>query len=142
MKPIIGLITDVFPIGGLNKAPYMIIASIWGAGAFLYVGITPQVSLSVIAIVVCIFIQNMMMATTDLLSEAKYAEKIQQNPSQGPNMTAFAWIGLQVASVFAYALSGQLSNTSAQLPYLICAIPVILLIIPLALGQMDEKTKT
>jgi len=142
MKPIVGLITDVFPIGGLNKAPYMIIASIWGAGAFLYVGITPQVSLSLIAIVVCIFIQNMMMATTDLLSEAKYAEKIQQNPSQGPNMTAFAWIGLQVASVFAYALSGQLVNTSAQLPYLICAIPVILLIIPLALGQMDEKTKT
>jgi hypothetical protein len=33
---------------------------------------------------------------TDLLSEAKYAEKLQSHPAKGPSLMSFVWGGMQV----------------------------------------------
>jgi hypothetical protein len=36
MKPMIGLISDVFPLWGYNKAPYMVITTVFGVCALSY----------------------------------------------------------------------------------------------------------
>jgi len=142
LKPVLGITSDLLPIGGKNKAPYMILTSIFGAGAFLYVGVTPKASLTVVAIVICHTFQDLQLSTCDLLSEAKYAEKIQQNPAHGPDMVSFVWIGIRLAAVVAFALSTPMIDASPQLPYLVCAIPALFIIAPLAFGYMDEQTQT
>merc|ERR1719440_2235173 len=38
VKPIIGLVSDLCPIRGINKAPYMLATSLLGVAAFLTVG--------------------------------------------------------------------------------------------------------
>merc|ERR1719359_2068386 len=47
MKPIIGLLSDVCPINGYNKAPYILLTSAVGAWAYLSVGTVPQATFTV-----------------------------------------------------------------------------------------------
>lgn len=117
-------------------------SSIWGGAAFLYIGILPKQSLTVIAIVICIFLVNMQGSVCDLLSEAKYAEKIQQHPAHGPDMLSFVWLGLQLAGVLALGLATLLISVSPQFSYLVCAIPAFFIIVPLVLGYMEEQTQS
>ena len=142
VKPVIGLLSDMVPIGGKNKAPYMIMVTIVGACAFVYVGVTPHTSLSVVAIVVCVFLQNLQGSTCDLLTEAKYAEKIQQNPAHGPDMLTFVWMGVTVATLLAIGSSSfAIEAVGPQHVYLICAVPAMLVCVPLFFGYMDEQTQ-
>merc|ERR1719217_1533383 len=53
MKPIIGLVSDIFPIRGYNKAPYMCATSAIGVATFLMVGLTTEASLPITGLVVC-----------------------------------------------------------------------------------------
>eukprot|EP00439_Symbiodinium_sp_Y106_P075323 s2456_g14.t3 len=47
LKPVVGLISDVMPIGGYHKAPYMIGAVFVGSAAFLAAGAVPHSMLPV-----------------------------------------------------------------------------------------------
>eukprot|EP00408_Alexandrium_pacificum_P035108 CAMPEP_0171276960 /NCGR_PEP_ID=MMETSP0790-20130122/64109_1 /TAXON_ID=2925 /ORGANISM="Alexandrium catenella, Strain OF101" /LENGTH=197 /DNA_ID=CAMNT_0011746075 /DNA_START=52 /DNA_END=642 /DNA_ORIENTATION=- len=79
MKPILGLVSDMFPVCGYNKSPYMFICSLLGTAAFLYVGLMPHSM-----VVLCFVLFSLQCSVCDLLSEAKYAEKMQAAPKHGP----------------------------------------------------------
>lgn len=142
LKPVIGLVSDVFPIGGYNKFPYMMVFTVAGSLAFLVVGAAPESVLPVTGVVVCLFLQSMQLSTLDILTEAKYAEKIQEKPRYGPGILSYVWFGMHAGSLAAMALSGLFIAISPKLPYLISALPAALVMIPLMLNYLEEKPKS
>jgi len=74
MKPVIGVVSDFFAIGGYNKAPYIILTSCLGVAAMGMVGFSNIEHMSVEMLVGCFFMISLQCSTADLLSEAKYAE--------------------------------------------------------------------
>lgn len=139
MKPVIGLISDVLPIRGLNKAPYMIITTVFGTLAlasifFVNKGVTVQIC------VAFIFLGNLQMSTCDLLSEAKYAEQIRERPARGPALLTYVWAGLQVGGLVAVAFSGPvLRDFGPKAAFLIAAVAAAAVIIPVMLGYVQER---
>ncbi|CAJ1366817.1 unnamed protein product [Effrenium voratum] len=140
LKPIIGLLSDSFPIGGYHKFPYMCISVVAGTIALLVVGAMPHDLLPVPLLVTCLFLMQSQLSVCDILSEAKYAEKIQELPAYGPHVLSYVWFGMNIGSLLGMSLSGLvLAVASPKLPYLISALPAALIMIPLLLGFLEEK---
>lgn len=143
MKPVIGLLSDALPIFGFNKAPYMLMATMGGLVALASIGTVPQASLSVTALVMCLFMLALQFSTCDLLTEAKYAEKMQERPQQGPALMTFVWFGLTAGGLLATALIGPVMTVFGyKAPFLMAILPNSLIVMPLILNYMEEKRKT
>lgn len=143
MKPILGLLSDCLPIRGYNKGPYIAISSVMGVVALALLGAAPQGLLSIERVVGCLFILSLQLSTCDLLTEAKYAEKMQEKPEHGPDLMTFVWFGLQVGGLAATVLVGPLmSHWGPKAPYLIACFPAALMIIPAAKNYLEETPKT
>jgi len=143
MKPIIGLVSDCFPIRGYNKAPYILIACFFGLISMAALGSLPSHMLSVEKIVMCLFLMQLQFSTCDLLTEAKYAEKMQAKPEQGPNLMTFVWFGLHAAGLAATIFVGVvLSFFGNQAPYLIALLPAAFIVLPVAKNYLEEKQRT
>ncbi len=105
MKPMIGLLSDAVPIFGYNKSPYILLVAIFGTAAMTTIGIVPKDSLSITSLVLCLFLIQLQLSTTDLLTEAKYAEKMQSKPKEGPALMSYVWFGLQMGGLCATLLN-------------------------------------
>jgi folate/biopterin transporter len=143
MKPVIGLLSDCLPIGGFNKGPYMVISSLLGVGALAMLGVAPQGLLSIERVVGCLFLVSLQFSTCDLLTEAKYAEKMQAKPEHGPDLLSFVWFGLQAGGLIATVFVGPvMSRFGPKAPYLIALLPAALIIWPAARNYLEESPKT
>ena len=69
LKPIVGLLSDLCPIGGYNKMPYIVLSSITGVVAILALGFLPQNAISVEWTVGLFFLVAMQRSVCDLLTE-------------------------------------------------------------------------
>jgi len=143
MKPVIGLMSDCFPIGGLNKGPYIVLSSVLGVAALAMLGAAPQGLLSIERVVGCLFLVSLQFSTCDLLTEAKYAEKMQAKPEHGPDLMTFVWFGLQVGGLIATLLVGPaMAHWGPKAPYLLALLPAALIIMPASKNYLEETPKT
>lgn len=143
MKPIVGLCSDVQPFMGFHKAPYMLFFSFLGALSCLVVGIVPTNVLPLAVVVIGLTLLNMQLATNDILTEAKYAEKIREFPRHGPHILTFVWFGMNLGGLVAVLLSGWVIGTfGCKLIFTICAIPAAACMVPVMLNYLDEKKTT
>jgi len=143
LKPMIGLVSDVVPIWGYNKAPYMLVTTLMGVLALFMIGTGSEDSMTIRGLVICLFVASLQVSTCDLLSEAKYAEKVKENPKHGPSMLTYVWFGMQVGSLVAVIASGFLiQDFGPRSPYLVCVLPAAAVIIPVCLGYMQEQQKS
>jgi len=143
MKPIIGLLSDAFPIKGYHKAPYILVASFIGVVCLASIGAVPRAHMSVELLVICMFFVQLQFSTCDLLTEAKYAEKMQSNPEHGPKLMTFVWFGLQTGGLLATIMVGPLlSHYGPHFPYLVALVPATFIIIPMAKNYMEEEPKS
>jgi folate/biopterin transporter len=143
MKPIIGLLSDVMPIGGYNKAPYIVLTSLAGGVAFSLLGWMPQSILAVKALVACMFLKSLQLSTCDLLSEAKYAEKMQEAPQHGPSLMTYVWFGLALGGLVATLISGPIIHSfGPKVPFIIASVPALLVLLPVFMGYFGEKQCT
>lgn len=139
MKPIVGLLSDILPIFGYNKAPYMVITSVLGIAALCCLGASSTLGLPITVAVLCLFFRTMQTTTCDLLTEAKYSEQIKLHPVHGPDLLAFVWFGMQFWDLIAVAASGvAIWFLGWRLMLGICAIPAAALLLPLLSGYMQE----
>mmetsp|Transcript_53130 Transcript_53130/g.137245 ORF Transcript_53130/g.137245 Transcript_53130/m.137245 type:complete len:568 (+) Transcript_53130:99-1802(+) len=139
MKPVIGLISDTLPLGGYHKAPYIALASIFGITACASIGVVPHEHMSIARLVICLFMMQLQLSTCDLLTEAKYAEKMRLKPEQGPALMTYVWFGLQFAGLVAVALIGPImKHFGNRVPFLIALLPMSLIIIPVAKNYLEE----
>jgi len=143
LKPMVGLLSDVLPVRGYNKAPYFIGASVLGAAGMLTVGLAPVGGLPTTVLVMCFFVVSLQISTCDLLVEAKYSTKLQDHPLHGPDLLSYVWFGLTLGGLIGYALSGVIIvDLGAEWAYLICGVPAALVILPVAMGFLEERVQT
>jgi len=143
MKPIIGLVSDIFPIGGYNKAPYMLATSAVAMIGYFCVGTISSAAMPVTLLVICFICIQLQASTADLLSEAKYAEKMNEHPTQGPSLMTYVWFGMQIGGLCAVLLSGVIiARSGAQLVYLVALIPASAILVPVYLNYMEETALT
>lgn len=137
LKPIIGLASDAFPIMGYRKAPYMLAVTVLGSSSLACVGLITSLSLK--PVVLGLIFANLFLSTVDLLSEARYADKMRDVPRHGPALLSYVWFGLNLLTLAAVLLSGPAISALGPRPlYLICAVPAALCLLPTAAGFMDE----
>ena len=143
MKPMIGLLSDTMPICGYNKAPYILLVAILGSAATACVGSVPQSQLTITSLVFCLFLVQLQLSTTDLLTEAKYAEKMQTKPKEGPALMSFVWFGLQCGGLVAMLMVGPImSHFGPKLPFLVVLVPSSIIVVPLMKGYLQERRLT
>jgi len=143
MKPVIGLVSDCFPIRGFNKGPYLLLSAILGVVALSLLGAAPQGLLSIQGVVGCLFMVSFQLSTCDLLTEAKYAEKMQEKPEHGPDLLSFVWFGLQAGGLVATLMVGPImARFGPKAPYLLALLPCALIIWPAAKNYLEETPKT
>lgn len=143
MKPVIGLISDCYPLRGYNKGPYILISSVFGMVAFMSLGLLPPEVLTIERLVACLFLISLQFSTCDLLTEAKYAEKMQAKPAHGPDLLTFVWFGLQAGGLIATLFVGPtLQHFGPKVPFLVALIPAALIILPVSKNYMEETPRT
>lgn len=143
MKPMIGLISDVFPLWGYNKAPYMVITTVLGVCALSYLGLSTAETAPISAVVTCLFLVTFQVATCDLLSEARYSEMIKIHSHAGPSLLSYCWGGMQACGLVAIACSGlAVMYLGVHWMYIICVVPAASVLAPVALGYIGEPRLT
>jgi len=143
MKPVIGLMSDAFPINGYHKAPYIFFSSVLGLFACATIGLIPQTSLSVHRLVMCLFGMQLMFSTCDLLTEAKYAEKMRSRPEHGPALMTYVWFGLNAGGLVATAVAGSvITQFGVKLPFIVALLPMSFILVPLMRNCLEETPKT
>ena len=139
MKPMIGLLSDTVPILGYNKGPYILLVTVLGAAATACIGVVSKAQLSITSLVLCLFLIQLQLSTTDLLTEAKYAEKMQAKPKEGPALMSYVWFGLQLGGLVATLLIGPMLTASGpKLPFLVALVPGTVIVVPVLRGYMQE----
>ena len=143
MKPLIGMMSDMFAVYGYNKLPYIIGSSVMGVICLGVLGFGELEELSVGTIVICLFLANVQISTCDLLTEATYSRKIRDNPSAGPDLVSFVWFGIVAFGLLATILIGpSIEYISVQFPFVLAIIPAAFVIIPSFLNYLDEQKQT
>eukprot|EP00391_Amoebophrya_sp_Ameob2_P012265 CAMPEP_0178996536 /NCGR_PEP_ID=MMETSP0795-20121207/8418_1 /TAXON_ID=88552 /ORGANISM="Amoebophrya sp., Strain Ameob2" /LENGTH=680 /DNA_ID=CAMNT_0020688927 /DNA_START=142 /DNA_END=2184 /DNA_ORIENTATION=- len=140
MKPIVGLLSDLVPIGGYNKRPYILIASVLGVFSMVCLAF---VQVPVIVIVLLFFCIALQRSVCDLLTEAKYAEALKKKPQHGPDLMTFVWGGIEISGLIALLFVGPLVEAiGPRKPYLILLPFAAMILYPTYKNYLDESKRT
>ena len=144
IKPVVGMISDVLPIGGYNKRYYMFGASLLGAGAVTYLATATlgDDDASAMTYVSALVLINLQVSVVDLLTEGKYTEKMSEMPEVSSDVVSFVWLALTAGGVFATVASFFVLPTKNYRTLYWCAAPFALqAVFTSAFGVLPE-TKT
>lgn len=140
MKPLFGLLSDYFPIMGYRKAPYIIIVTLVAVAAYSTIGLTAFKGLPVKGAVLSLLFGCMQSSVVDLLTEARYAEKIRERPESGPDLMTYVWGGITVGNLFATGSVGVIiERWGSAAVYSIIALPAATMLLPTCLGWLEES---
>mmetsp|Transcript_88860 Transcript_88860/g.153917 ORF Transcript_88860/g.153917 Transcript_88860/m.153917 type:complete len:758 (+) Transcript_88860:105-2378(+) len=139
LKPLIGLVSDLVPVWGLHKAPYVVLASTVGVVCTSAIGFSTCDSMSVVAIVGCLFGMSLQASTCDLLSEAKYSEHLAEKPAFGPDLLTYVWGGISTGNIIAICSVGWLiQNFGPRSVFLACVAPSSAILYPTLFNYFEE----
>jgi folate/biopterin transporter len=141
LKPFIGVISDLFAIGGYHKRYYMLISMVGGitGGFFMIFGLheSPMI-ISFFALLV-----HFEISVCDLLMEGKYAEIMRKHQDSGADIITLANGFQQLGSIVALCFIGPLADQ--QLFWVSNTIVVVALctpIVPVLFGWLPEERVT
>jgi len=143
MKPLIGMLSDAFPICGYQKNPYMMITTFVGLCGLATIAASGMVDMNVRALVIGLFCIMIMVSTADVLTEAKYAERIRAFPEKGPDFVTLVWLMVACGGLLATVTLGHvLEVASPNWVYAICLLPAALTLFPVIMNYLDERKLT
>jgi hypothetical protein len=138
-KPVFGMISDLIPVAGYTRGPYIIMTTILAVGALCALGFG-QTNIPVVGTVLLMMVLNFHVSFSDLMMEAVYAKQIRERPAEGPDLISFIWGGLFVCGCVGTALSGTIIDSSGPFTlYLVALVPTAVLIIPTAANYLGES---
>jgi hypothetical protein len=143
LKPFFGLVSDMMPVNGYNKMPYMILASLVAVVAYSLIGFLPHGKFHVKIIVLCCHFGMVQISLLDLLTEAGYSAKIRLHPDQGPDLLTFVWIGITSGAIVATLIVGLvLEHLGVRVLYGLCTVPSAMVLIPICMNFLGESQRT
>ncbi|XP_071919818.1 probable folate-biopterin transporter 6 [Coffea arabica] len=138
MKPIWGLLTDVFPVKGYKRRPYFVLAGVVGAISALFLALSGNLA---VALALGFLIGIMTgVAIADVTIDACIARKSIEIKSLAPDMQSLCGFCSSVGALIGYSSSGFfVHHLGAQGSLGLLAIPPAALI---ALGFVINELKT
>src|SRR5277367_631577 len=121
LKSFIGIVVDNFYIGGYNKIPYMFVSTMVSVYACVILALTWPLDPVIVTCLLFLIFFNV--SISDLLTEAKYSEKINKNSEFGPSIVSYVWNGIFFCQIFSTLLVGYLLEIVQ--PHWIYLIPVL-----------------
>lgn len=143
LKPIVGVISDTLPIMGYKKAPYIVIVTLFAMAGFGFVALSPD-DAPLAAIVCGLICGTLQSSVVDLLTEAKYSEKMREHPDFGPDLVTYVWSGVAMGGLVATSTVGVILEYGGgpKIVYAVCAIAASIVLIPTSLGYLEERKMT
>lgn len=140
MKPLIGMLSDAYPILGYQKIPYICLTTVVGIAGLGVIAASGMVSMSTRTLVVALFCIIMMVSAADVLTEAKYAERIRDCPEKGPDLITFVWLLVTSGGLIATMTLGLfLHSYEPNWVYAVCILPACLTLVPLFMNYLGER---
>jgi len=142
LKPVIGLVSDRFPICGHKKRFYVILFGACGIAASSAMAFY-NTTLSIHATIFCVFLTSFQLAGTDLLTESEYAKVMALNPTSSASIVSIVWMFVFAGQIIGGTISGvgiKLNNGDILFWLLIpCCVQLVL---PAVMGWYDDSTCT
>jgi hypothetical protein len=85
-----------------------------------------------------LFFCVLQVAMCDLLTEAKYAEKLKADPENGPDLMSFVWGGIFVFQLLSFGTVGVMLEWSVHAIYACCLPVVVIILYPLYNNWLGE----
>ncbi|MQM03554.1 hypothetical protein Taro_036339 [Colocasia esculenta] len=127
MKPLWGLLTDVFPVSGYKRRPYFIIAGVLGGMAALTVAIHAKLPASMALL--CLLGMTASVAIADVTIDACIARNSIERPGLAPDMQSLCGFVSSAGALVGYSTSGLFVHlVGAQGALGLLAIPPALLV--------------
>lgn len=143
LKPVFGAVSDLVPILGFRKAPYIIAASLVGVACYLAIGLDFATQIPIQLCVLMLVGCNLQGSVCDLLTEAQYSERLSEQPAHGPDLVSFVWLGQTLLSLVASLVVGPLLGWGGpHLVFLVCAGPASMVFWPMCKNYFGERRQT
>jgi hypothetical protein len=123
IKPLVGMISDVLPIAGYHKRYYMLVVSVFGAAALVYLGSVPIGPGQALVYVAALVLINLQVSVVDLLTEGKYTEKMRLVPEVSSDVVSLVWSNQTAGGLLATAISFFALQTKNYRAMFFCAVP-------------------
>ncbi|XP_010273712.1 PREDICTED: probable folate-biopterin transporter 6 [Nelumbo nucifera] len=138
MKPIWGLLTDVFPVRGYRRRPYFILAGALGAVPALVIAV--HAKLSIVMALGCLIGIAASVAIADVTIDACIARNSIEIPALAPDMQSLCGFCMSAGALVGYSTSGFfVHHLGAQGSLGLLALPPALLVV---LGFVIYELKT
>jgi len=139
ITPLIGLVSDMYPIRGFKKAPYIVAASLAGVLGTSVLGLSLPGSTSVACVVASLFAIHVQAATVDLLTESAYTGIMQDKPKLGAELVSFVSGCVSCGNILAVGAVGWLlMHVGAKNVFLMCSLPAAAMIWPALRNHLQE----
>jgi len=139
LKPLYALISDLLPLGGYRRSPWIIISSIFATCAYLTL-VLDGTRLTGVLVCACFFCAKLQMAWTDLMVEATYTEKMRDTPRFAADIVSFAWSGIGLFGLIGLVIAGPGIDLVGPILVLTIAIPFSsFIILPTSAGWLTER---
>ncbi|KAF4694937.1 hypothetical protein FOZ60_006457 [Perkinsus olseni] len=154
MKPIFGVLSDMCPIFGYHKQPYILLSAILGIAAFVLLCANPvtdakgeylplaQRRLSLPSVVLAMFVCTVFVTVQNLLTEARYSDMMrsQSNGGSAPRLVTFVLLGKNCCEVIAAATVGTIiTKYGPHAPFFPCLVPAALFIPLIFFNFLGER---
>ncbi|MCJ7638249.1 MAG: folate/biopterin family MFS transporter, partial [Nitrososphaeraceae archaeon] len=141
LKPIFGVLSDLFIIGGYNKRYWVLFGNFIGSLFALILAIFFQTK-NPILICFCFFAIELQVALQDLMTEAKYAEIMRKHPESGSSIVSFVnglnSLGTFISVIIVGILADQQSYVTYTILFYVCFGITLFPILPTILGWLPE----
>ena len=140
LKPAVGIVSDLVPIGGRSKRPYMLCAVAVGTACFVGLAAVRGCSEDSARLAAVLLTGvSLEAAVVDLLAEGKYAERMREHPESGGALPSFVWACLFAGSIAAAAVAGPLADAGRIRAIFVLGVPAAAsAAVPLMLGWFPE----
>ncbi|OSX77177.1 hypothetical protein BU14_0159s0032 [Porphyra umbilicalis] len=143
LKPLIGMVSDVLPIGGYYKRWYIVGSAVIGTAACAVLASAPIVTVGEGALAaVLFFFIHVESSASDLLVEGIYSEKMVQKPESGADMVTTVWALQMVATLAGACIVGVVADKNPSIYIWICLPFAAQIVLPVAAGWLGEERTT
>jgi folate/biopterin transporter len=140
IKPLIGIVSDNFPILGYHKRWYMLLFCMIGAAVTAGVTQLPSEKSSGATAAVLLFAAVLGISSLDLLCEGKYSEIMVNRKDTGSSVISWIWGWYMLGGVGAAVIEGPLADSRDPRIVLWTVVPMYLLpVAPIILGWVPEE---
>uniref|UniRef100_A0A7S4LQI3 Folate/biopterin transporter n=1 Tax=Oxyrrhis marina TaxID=2969 RepID=A0A7S4LQI3_OXYMA len=137
VKPVMGFVSDAFPICGYHRLPYFALSTVAALVSYIALPLFPSLPLE--PVLVLLFVIIFHMSISDLLAEAVYSRRIREVPALGPDLVSFVWACIGVGKLISVSFVGWIMDEFGYRSPYVASVPFVALVLLIPfLNLIDE----